>query len=143
MVKQILSPVTGIVLHEVYRRGDLATQSEERIDLGEVVNFLQVAAIRVTNPKTYRAHAHLDRERNFRNLRAQESWVVVQGSVVVHYFDENDQRICDETLEPGDLTVTYFGGHGYTVLTPETLVYEFKSGPYEGQLIDKRFIQGN
>lgn len=140
MLKQILSPDTGVVLHEVYRRIDLAAQGLERIDLGSVSNFLQVAAMRVEKPKTYRAHTHLERERNIGNLRAQECWVIIQGSVIVHYFDEHDNKICDEILESGDLTVTYFGGHGYTVLSPETLVYEFKSGPYEGQLIDKRFI---
>lgn len=140
MVHQIKSQATGLILHEIYRRQELSGQVSERVDLGDVANFLQVAALRVQSPKSFRSHTHLERHRTFENLRAQESWVIIKGNVIVHYFDENDQKICDETLQEGDVTITYFGGHGYTLLGSETLIYEFKSGPYEGQIIDKRFI---
>lgn len=144
MTEKITSKVTGETLHEVYRFESLQLQSEERVNLGLESDFLQAAAMRVQNPKTFRAHSHLTRSRTIPNLKAHESWVVIKGSVIVHFFDLDDSHITDVRLTSGDLSITYSGGHGYTILESETLIYEFKSGPYEGQEIDKRFLkQGN
>jgi mannose-6-phosphate isomerase-like protein (cupin superfamily) len=141
MVEKVYSLVTNEVLHEIYRRSDLQHQSSERVNLGSESDFLQAAAMRIQDKKSFRAHTHLTRSRTIPNLKAHESWVVVSGRVTVHYFDVDDSHLGDFTLMDGDLTITYSGGHGYTVLDENTLVYEFKSGPYEGQAIDKRFIE--
>lgn len=141
MVEKIYSLVTNEVLHEIYRRSDIEHQEPERVNLGKESHYLQAAAMRVQGQKSFRAHTHLTRSRTIPNLKAHESWVVVSGKVTVHYFDVDDRPLGDFTLSDGDLTISYSGGHGYTVLTENTLVYEFKSGPYEGQEIDKRFIE--
>ena len=39
----------------------------------------------------------------------------------------------------GDCTI--LGGHNYTSLTENTLVYEFKTGPYDGQSKDKILLK--
>ena len=50
-------------------------------------------------------------------------------------------RIIKETiLLPGECTITYRGGHNYVSLEENTLVYEMKTGPYEGIDKDKKFI---
>jgi len=36
--------------------------------------------------------------------------------------------------------MTFFGGHNYLIMQDDTLVYEFKTGPYTGQQNDKVFI---
>jgi hypothetical protein len=36
--------------------------------------------------------------------------------------------------------ITLEGAHTYTILENDTLVYEYKTGPYEGQELDKQFI---
>ena len=36
--------------------------------------------------------------------------------------------------------MTFEGGHNYEILEENTLVYEFKTGPYEGIDKDKVFI---
>jgi hypothetical protein len=41
---------------------------------------------------------------------------------------------------PGDCSITFFGGHNYLSLEPDTCVVEAKSGPYFGQEKDKVFI---
>lgn len=140
MTEIIACPKTGKTLHQIYRVETLAEQMPERVDLGTESNFLQVAAMRILKPKHFRAHTHLERKRSFSNLRAQESWVVIRGEVEVHYFDESDELISIRKLKAGDLSITFFGGHGYEIKTIDTLIYEFKSGPYEGQQIDKRFL---
>lgn len=141
MKELIHSEVDGSLLHVVYRLEDLSSQMDKRINFGEECDFLQVAAIRSPAKTEYAPHAHLTRSRKLDNLKAQESWVVVSGSVEVQYYDIDDRFIASRQLNRGDLTITFNGGHGYKILGEETLVYEFKSGPYEGVEIDKRFIE--
>ena len=45
-----------------------------------------------------------------------------------------------EILNVGDASFTLEGGHNYEILEDNTLVYEYKTGPYEGQEFDKIFI---
>jgi len=46
----------------------------------------------------------------------------------------------DLVLTPGDASFTLYGGHTYKILEENTIVYEYKTGPYEGQKLDKRFL---
>jgi hypothetical protein len=71
----------------------------------------------------------------------QEAWVVLKGAVAVDYYDEEDNRIGSKIIEEGGVTVTFGGGHSYESLTDDTLVYEFKSGPYFGRDADKVTIE--
>ena len=48
--------------------------------------------------------------------------------------------VSEPVLEVGDASFTLEGGHTYTILEDDTLVYEYKTGPYEGQKNDKVFI---
>ena len=36
--------------------------------------------------------------------------------------------------------MTFQGGHTYEILEDDTIVYEYKTGPYKGQENDKVFI---
>jgi len=38
------------------------------------------------------------------------------------------------------LSITLYGGHTYEIMEDDTLVLEFKSGPYYGQKLDKEFM---
>jgi len=48
--------------------------------------------------------------------------------------------VSTEILYVGDASFTLEGGHNYEILEDNTLVYEYKTGPYEGQEFDKTFI---
>ena len=78
---------------------------------------------------------HIWRDVSFSKIIAQESWVVIQGSVKVYFYDLDEQLLTTEILYRGDCSMTFEGGHNYEILEENTLVYEFKTGPYEG--IDK------
>jgi hypothetical protein len=39
--------------------------------------------------------------------------------------------------------MTFRGGHNYYILEEDTIVYEYKTGPYLGQDLDKEFIKDN
>ena len=42
-------------------------------------------------------------------------------------------------LNQGDISLTFEGGHTYTILE-DARVYEYKTGPYEGVELDKVFL---
>jgi hypothetical protein len=140
--QQILDPDSGLLLHEVIRPSAVTEPVLElnRVDFSEPKEFLQGALIEIPANHSFRPHVHLERERSFSNLRAQESWVVIRGEVSVDYYSDNGVLLITENLRAGDVTITFRGGHGYRTLTSDAIVYEFKSGPYEGLEIDKVFI---
>ena len=89
--------------------------------------------------KTFRPHRHIWKNR-IRDVIAQESWVVIQGKVQCIFYDLDNTILVKPILEPGDASFTLEGGHTYEILEDNTLVYEYKTGPYEGQLLDKTFL---
>jgi len=120
----------------VYRLEDL-----ERTDREEVIpeeNFLQLAALNMKKGKTFRPHRHIWKEGE-REVKAQESWVVIKGQVEVYYYNDEGDLLGLHTLYPGDVSITLHGGHNYRA-EKDCLVYEYKTGPYKGQEFDKRFL---
>lgn len=140
--KKILDPDSGILLHEVIRkpRRDAPVEVVNRVDFSDPQEFLQGAIIEIPASHSFRAHVHLERNRAVANFRAQECWVVLGGQVEVDYFTDSGDFITTEKLDAGDITISFRGGHGYRTITTDALVYEFKSGPYEGQQLDKIFL---
>jgi hypothetical protein len=124
------------LLHIVHRLHDFNGRKE----IIPEDNFLQCAALKMEKGKTFPPHKHITKERHHLEQIAQESWVVIQGSVRCIFYDIDDNIIADPILYPGDVSFTLYGGHTYTILEDNTLVYEYKTGPYEGQKLDKEFI---
>jgi len=124
------------LLHVIVRKEDL---TPGRIEVVPEDQFIQCALLNMENGKTFKPHKHIWKERT-RNVIAQESWIIIQGSVKCTFFDIDDQLIAEPVLYPGDASFTLEGGHTYTILEDDTLVYEYKTGPYEGQELDKTFI---
>ena len=58
-------------------------------------------------------------------------------------YDLDDTIIAEEILNIGDISITFRGGHNYKILENDTLVYEYKTGPYMGQKLDKTFIEND
>ena len=92
--------------------------------------------------KTFKAHKHIYKQRSYDKQIAQESWVVIKGSVKCILYDLDDTIISTPVLKQGDSSFTLHGGHNYEILEDNTVVYEYKTGPYEGQKLDKTFILG-
>ena len=55
----------------------------------------------------------------------------------------DDTIIAEPVLMPGDCSMTFRGGHNYLILEDDTIVYEYKTGPYLGQEFDKVFLNNN
>ena len=124
------------LLHIIVRKEDL---TPGRVEVVSEEHFIQCALLNMEKDKTFKPHKHIWKNRT-RDVIAQESWIVVQGKVKCTFFDIDDNIIAEPILEPGDASFTLEGGHTYTILEDDTLVYEYKTGPYEGQELDKEFI---
>lgn len=117
-------------LNEISARNDIIPDN----------NFIQCAALKMEKNKKFRPHKHIKKRRSFENMIAQESWVVIKGKVKCYFYDIDDKLIETAILNPGDASFTLEGGHTYEILEEDTIVYEYKTGPYEGQKNDKVFI---
>lgn len=121
--------------HIILRKEDVQS---ERVNVIEDCEFLQLAAMRLPAGKKFRPHKHVYCEKT--STIAQESWVVITGKVKAFFYDVDDKIIAEEVLWPGDCSITLRGGHTYEILEDDTLVYEYKTGPYLGPDKDKEFI---
>ena len=124
------------LLHVIVRKEN---QTPGRVEVINEDQFIQCALLNMEKGKTFKPHKHIWKERT-RNVIAQESWIVIQGSVKCIFYDIDDQILATPILYPGDASFTLEGGHNYEILENNTLVYEYKTGPYEGQQLDKQFI---
>ena len=124
------------LLHLIVRKEEI---TPGRQDIVPEENFIQCSILNMEKGKTFRPHKHIWKERT-RNVIAQESWVVIQGSVKCIFYDIDNTIIAEPILYPGDASFTLEGGHNYLILEDNTLVYEYKTGPYEGQALDKTFL---
>jgi len=124
------------LLHLIVRKEEI---TPGRQDIVPEENFIQCSILNMEKGKTFRPHKHIWKERT-RNVIAQESWIVIQGSVKCIFYDIDNTIIAEPILYPGDASFTLEGGHNYLILEDNTLVYEYKTGPYEGQALDKTFL---
>ena len=125
-----------VLLHIIVKKSDMQSG---RTDVVSEENFIQCSILNMEKGKTFKPHKHIWKERT-RNVIAQESWIVVNGSVKCIFYDLDDTIIAERIIEQGDASFTLQGGHNYFILEDNTLVYEYKTGPYEGQSMDKVFI---
>ena len=124
------------LLHIVCRPGEL---EDVRNDIVGEQEYMQLAILNFNKGKTFRPHKHIYKPVP-KSAIAQESWVVMSGRVEAIFYDIDDTIVERRILETGDLSITLFGGHNYIILEDNTLVLEYKTGPYYGQASDKEFI---
>jgi len=125
-----------LLCHMIVRLDDIV----ERTNISDDQQFLQLATLRLDKGTTFRPHKHIWKPAARDQVIAQESWVVFRGQVQVTFYDIDDSILQIETLNAGDCSMTYEGGHTYLILEDNTVVYEYKTGPYQGQHLDKVFI---
>jgi len=133
---KIYSKVGGRLLHIINRVDEFSGRKEVIPE----DNFLQCATLKMPLGKTFPPHKHIIKDRHYKEQIAQESWVIIKGKVRCYLYDIDDTLLATPILTPGDASFTLYGGHTYKILQEDTLVYEYKTGPYEGQELDKEFI---
>ena len=124
------------LLHIIYRQEDIVSP---RQNITPAEKYLQVASIKMSDGHTFKAHKHIEQIRT--TDIAQESWVVIKGKVKVILYDLDDSILDTPVLNEGDCSITFRAGHNYESLEDDTIVYEFKTGPYQGVEKDKVFLE--
>ena len=125
-------------LHTVYRLAEME-ELKDRIDMTDESEFLQCSIMRLTDGKTYRPHKHVVKPQSIFEFQVQEAFIMI-GEALITIYDLDDSKLCELTLHAGDLAVLLAGGHSIKSLCPGSMMYEIKTGPYEGQILDKKFI---
>ena len=125
------------LLHLIHRMGDF---TQGRLNVVNDDQFIQCAALNFNEGVTFKPHRHLIKRIVREGYIAQESWIVIKGSVMCVFYDLDNTVLAKPVLQVGDASFTLQGGHTYVILEDDTMVYEMKTGPYEGQEKDKMFI---
>jgi len=136
MIKIYSKCEPGKLLHLINRFDEI----DGRTDIAPEEQFIQAATIKFPQGgKKFRTHQHIWKPAPREQVIAQESWIVVQGSVRVFMYDIDQLFLQDEVIKKGDCSMTFEGGHTYEILEDDTIVYEYKTGPYMGVENDKIF----
>ena len=139
MVKKIYSEIEeGMLLHIICSPSEI---DQPRTDIVASEEFLQLAVLKYEKGRTFVPHKHIIKEVPRASI-TQESWVVLKGKVKAIFYDLNDEVLTTEILNEGELSITFHGGHNYEILEDDTLVLEYKTGPYYGQTRDKESLNG-
>lgn len=135
-MEYIYSSETSQLLHIVLRRKDIKPGRKDIISKDQ---FLQCAALNLSKGTTFKPHKHIWKA-GLSPVIAQESWVVISGSVKCLFYDLDGTPLGEYVLHAGDASFTLEGGHTYEILEEKTEVLEFKTGPYRGRGGDKIFL---
>jgi cupin fold WbuC family metalloprotein len=112
--------------------------TDARVDAAGTEEILQASLLRLPQGKTIAPHRHL---LQFRNTEGTcEAWVVISGSLQAQVFDVDNTVADTVTLSAGDCMVLYRGGHNFTVVSEDAVIYEIKNGPYYGAVFDSEKI---
>lgn len=139
IIKKIFSKQLPDKLLHIIVKKDL-NNDNKRVDISPGDEYIQCAYLRLEKGKTFQPHKHLEKPVPFMDAITQESWVVISGKVKCILYDIDDTVIHEEEIEAGEASFTFYGGHNYEILEEGTIVYEYKTGPYYGQKMDKVFI---
>lgn len=133
-MEQIYSQVDPtVLLHQINRLDDIVKGTT---DLSDPKEFLQIRALRVGAGRAFDPHKHIWKNGGEKMI-TQESWIVIKGRIRGVFYDTDDQVVKEVILNPGDCAITFRGGHSFTSLEDDTILYEIKSGPYQGRENDK------
>ena len=106
-MERIYSKIDNRLLHVINRLEDITGRN----DVIPENNFIQCATLKMEKGKTFDPHKHIVKNRHYPEQIAQESWVVIKGSVKCILYDLDDQIIAEPILKAGDASFTLYGGH--------------------------------
>ena len=81
-------------------------------------------------------HVHLPIVRTV--VGTSELLMVRQGRCIVDLYGDDRALVASRELRAGDLVLSVGGGHGFRMLE-DTVLFEVKQGPYDGQAEKERF----
>jgi cupin fold WbuC family metalloprotein len=100
--------------------------------------FIQAGTWWYPSGKLLKAHRHIFNERTAD--RTQETVIVLNGSMRIDFYDDDNNVFHQETVKTGDICVILSIGHGYEILENNTRIVEVKNGPFTSVEKDKELI---
>ena len=116
-----------------------AADAAGRTDAATAEEILQASLLRLPHGKAMAPHRHLPQVRTITGTC--EAWVVVSGRLIAQVFDLDQELVATLGLTAGDCMILYRGGHNFTVVSADAVIYEIKNGPYNGPDADSEKIQ--
>lgn len=101
-------------------------------------NFIQVGTWFYNKGKELKAHTHIENKRVIDYT--QEAIIVLNGSVRIDFYNNENIVFQQEKLNSGDIGIIIAGGHGYEILEDKTRIVEVKNGPFISIDKDKKLI---
>ena len=122
----------GRLLHVVV---DTNEPFENRLDLCDGGQWLQVSVLKLPPAKKVNPHIHQPRQPNpsAGPGLTQECWIVLRGEIKIRLFDLDQAPLHQQALSQGHMLVTFYGGHALSCETAGALMIECKNGPYLGR----------
>lgn len=117
----------------------VSSSGQGREDASDAKEILQVSRLNLLQGKTILSHTHLPQVRTTHGT--SEAWIVISGTLSAQILDFDHSLVTTVDLGPGDCMVLYRGGHNFTVVSPDAVIYEIKNGPYNGSAADSEKIE--
>ena len=80
-----------------------------RLDLSPTNELLQASVIELKDNFNLKKHLHTQITRKTKGT--QEIWIVMSGKIKVTFFDTDKVKISEKTLNKGDMSILFRGGH--------------------------------
>jgi|TARA_B110000967_G_C18846855_1_gene542438 hypothetical protein len=136
-VKKIFSKIKKKkLLHIIFS----PSKKNQRINISPDGEFMQLCYLNLNKENKFLPHKHFWKINKEKKKIVQESWLLIKGSAKVSFYDLDDKFLISKILKPGDVSITFAGGHKLDILKNDTIIYEHKNGPYEGQKKDLKYL---
>jgi len=137
-VKKIFSKIKKKkLLHIIFS----PSKKNQRINISPDGEFMQLCYLNLNKENKFLPHKHFWKINKEKKKIVQESWLLIKGSAKVSFYDLDDKFLISKILKPGDVSITFAGGHKLDILKDDTIIYEHKNGPYEGQQKDLKYLK--
>jgi len=92
----------------------------------------------MNRPQGYIIQPHVHNPVRREVLFTTEVLFIKSGKVRVDFYDDDQNYLENRILNPGDVILLAFGGHGFEMLEASEII-EVKQGPYVGEADKSRF----
>ena len=109
-----------------------------RTNLTEPDQIIQASLIKMTEFQSVSRHEHLPIERH--TTGTAEGWLVLNGSFEAEIFDIDQTSLGKYLLRKFDMILMFNGGHSLNATKKNSIMFEFKNGPFKGSDSDKIYF---
>jgi hypothetical protein len=124
----------GLILATLLR----TTYHEQGIKFFTPAEYSQQLAY-MNRPQGYVIQPHVHNSVPRQVLFTKEVLFIKSGKVRVDFYDDEQNYLESHILNPGDVILLAFGGHGFEMLETSEII-EVKQGPYAGDADKTRFV---